>query len=171
MLYGYRILISLTALFCTSPCLLYGQDLRTDTVTTVAAEWVSAGFGVPHFGMNYSFSFGKRYYSASLMYKGPFIGGFHLPYAATENEYFYGLAGSVGARKAGRYYLVSFFVGPSFYIGAVDSKYVRPGLLGTGQAFVKPIKDLGLGLEVLAALNPADLFAGIRLSVTITNGR
>lgn len=77
----------------------------------------------------------------------------------------------------GRLSQSAFFVGPAVVVaehlqsGSGKRIHLTGGVVGSFQAFVKPLAAWGLGIELYGNVNPIRSYAGIRIGILIGNKR
>lgn len=79
-----------------------------------------------------------------------------------------------GIRKFHRFYLISLFLGPGLILGEktfdeYNDDFITLGLTTNSQFFVKPIAEIGIGLQLYGILNPEKNVYGILLTLHFNN--
>jgi hypothetical protein len=165
----------LAILFLLSSLSMNARAKNDSTSSRGRKEWADIGLGssstdyfktVPNdanFAFNYNRSFGKAYYQVGI--NGNVLTT--TPYLSTVNV-------GIGNRLCSRYYLLSGFIGPAFMWGnktETGTYFSTIGLSTTVQCILKPLRDLGIGIELYSNLNLIQSNAGLRVVLSISNGK
>ena len=147
------------------------SSIAQDSVKTFK-WWYNSGRGVGtkgfHVGANYNFSIRKQYYQV-----GYNLGEYNL-FGNTLHLLNFG----IGKRIIKRYFLLAGFIGPA-YVWATENyfnnrsifMYSTIGLVSNLQLIFKPIKFLGVGIELYGNANFKQSTGGIRISFHISNNK
>ncbi len=160
-------------------CILGLTKLSAQTVGPSSPEmdagWFSVGFGIASpYGLSFSSSanFGRNNIIQIALHASDdfkLSGGLPIDGSGAVSVS-YGLS---TVNDLGR---IAFFLGPSYawgqyYNSETNSKYKTIGIVSNLQLVLTPIKELGLGLEMYANLNPKEITAGISIIFVIEGNK
>lgn len=165
----------LLALTLQIKCIAAVQDS-----TKFKKDWGNIGLGVSsnsyltqgandfNLGINYNRLLGKFCYqigfNGNAFSQAPYLNCINL---------------NIGYRLFDRYYLVSGFVGPGFMWGhkrpdpneTEGHSYSAIGLSSNIQLIIKPLKDLGIGIELFSNINNTNSNVGFRIVFHMSSGK
>ena len=166
---------------------LDNSDLRgvsPQSANSSYREWANLGLGDANLGLNYNFSWNDRLWHVGYTFRGAlfdlFGGG--MSFGVDDEGYsIHAVDVAVGRGVFDRFFAVGLFLGPAILSGQkpsgeldslgdpVPETYISGGAVASGQVFLKPLPEIGVGVEVFGNANPIKSVAGWRLSVQVSN--
>ena len=136
-------------------------------------EWINIGlgYGTLPFEVNMAISYNFGYRSLHQVAYNFFE---EFPYFGSPANFIHTINYGIGVRKTNRFLHVSVFSGPAFlYIQRSHELHKRrketTGIVLNAQLFVKPVAEIGLGVELYYNLNFEENVGSIRFSLHFNN--
>jgi len=176
-----KTMVFLILIIAFSLCLdLYGSSEKvpenlSNNNTKIYKEWINMGlgFGTMPFEINMAISYNFGYRSFHQIAYNFFE---EFPLFGTPLDIVRAINYGIGVRKNNRFLHISIFSGPSFlyirreYKGSERRKKTI-GIVVNTQLFIKPIAEIGLGVELYYNLNFEKNVESIRFSFHFNNAK